>query len=895
MLLLKRLIAGIAPLLRGRRAEQELDDELRAYLDASSAEKIRAGMSPEAARRAARAEMGSLEAIKDHTRDVGWETTLESVWRDLQYAVRMLRHAPVFSAVAILTLALGIGANVGVFTLVDAVLFRPLPFHEPDRLVMISESHIESGQQRVGVLPGSLLDWRERSRSFEGISVLWAGPMLITNRAEAARIQGAHVSPNFFRLIGVEPFLGRVFPATESEMAGHEREVVISHGLWQRWFGSDTAVLGQTLEVQGWVRLTIVGVMPPDFSFPRGAEIWGPEPWDRSMGRGDRWRQAIGRIRSDVPVDAASRDLQQIGEQLAREFSATNAGWTPTVDRLDDAIVGSVRPPLALLLGAVAVVLLIACVNVATLVLLRSTGRRRELAMRAALGAQRARLARQSFIEYALLAAVGALAGGVLAGLFVDGLVALAPAAIPRLDAVAVDVRVLAYLMLVAVATMIITGAVPALRSPRIDASAVLRGGAGASPPGLAARGLVIAEVALAVTLLAGAGLMVRTMVNLQRLDLGFEPSGIITTDLRVPTSRMTEGPARVGARPAWDQLALFYGELVQQIEAMPGVQGAAAVAAPSLVGRDAVWFARPGIFPPRAVNSSDWRPVQHRVVTPAYFEVLRLPLVRGRLFTQQDHALEFLRSGTGRRRGTAIVNRVVAQQFWPGEDALGQALTIEGDWRVDGRIVVGIAGDSRDLAPDLEPQPTIYVPFAETPDFGATLLVRVTGTRPQLPDIRTRLRNFDRSLAIGEIRPLVDSYAATQAPRRFITIILLAFAGTGLLMGGIGLYGLIATSVAQRTREFGIRVALGATWETIRNMVLREAGLVVGIGAALGMTGAVAATGLIRSQLFGVVALDAPAWTVTGVILGAAGLAAAWLPARRAASVDPALTLRVE
>ncbi len=895
MLLLKRLSAGFTALLHRRRAEQELDDEIRAYLDVSSAEKIRSGMSPEAALRAARAEMGSVEAIKDHTRDVGWETLLESVWRDLKYAGRILRRAPVFSAVAILTLALGIGSNVAVFTLVDAVLFRPLPFHEPDRLVMISESHVESGQQRVGVLPGSLLDWRERGRSFEGISILWAGPMLITNRDEPARIQGAHVSPNFFELIGVQPFLGRTFPSTESDAAGHEREVVIGHGLWQRWFGSDPGAIGRTLEVQGWVHLTIVGVMPPGFSFPRDAEMWGPERWDRSSGRGDRWRQAIGRVRPDVPIQAASQELQQIGEALAREFPDTNAGWTPTVDRLDAAIIGSVRPPLALLLGAVAVVFLIACVNVATLVLQRSSSRRRELAMRAALGASRSRLARQSFIEHALLAGVGALAGGLLAGLIVDGLVGLAPAAIPRLDTVTIDVRVLGYLVLVSVATMIMTGVVPALRSPRMDARAVLRGGAGASPPGLAARGLVIAEVALAVTLLAGAGLMVRTMVNLQRLDLGFDPSGLVATELSVPQSRMANGPLRVGSRPAWDRLALFYADLVRQIDAIPGVEEAAVVAAPSLVGRDAVWFARAGSVSPTPDGSADWRPVQRRVITPAYFDALRLPVVRGRAFNEQDDALEFLQSGAGRRRGVAIVNGLAAQQFWPEKDALGQTLTIEGDWRVDGRIVVGIAGDSRDLAPDLEPQPTIYVPFAETPDFGATLLVRVTRTGPEVSDLRTRLRSFDGSLAIGEIRPLIDSYAAALAPRRFITIILLAFAGTGLLLAGIGLYGLIATSVAQRTREFGIRVALGARWETISNLVLGEAALVVGIGAAVGMTGAVAATGLIRSQLFGVTALDAPAWIVTGVILGVAGLAASWLPARRAASVDPALTLRVE
>jgi predicted permease len=891
---LRRTLAGFNAFIRKSRVEQELEDELRACLEISIQEKTRAGMSGEHAARAARVELGSLEAVKDHTRDVGWEAKVESIWRDVRCALRMLRRSPAFAAVAILTLGLAIGANVAVFTFVDAVLIQPLPFKEPDRLVMLSESHIESGQHRVGVLPGSFLDWRQRGRSFEAISLLWTGPFLITNRQEPARITGATVSPNFFELLGVAPVLGRTFPSTEAAAVGHEREIVISHGLWQRWFGADPGVLGRTLEVQGWVNLTIVGVMPPDFGLPRGAELWSHESW-RSSGRGDRWRHAIGRMSVGVSVETARRELDQISVQLAEEFPATNAGWTATVEPLADVIVGNVRPALSAMLAAVALVFLIACVNVASLVLLRGLGRQRELAMRAALGASRSRLARQSLVEHAVLAAAGTLVGGLLAIAILDGLVALAPTAIPRLETISMDMRVLTYLVLLALATVVITGAIPALKSSRAEVSAALKGDTAGGAPGMGGRGLVVAEVALAGVLLAGAGLMVRTIVNLQRVDLGFEPSGVVTADLMLPISRMTEGPARVGARPAWDRLALFYSDLVDQIEAVPGVRRAAAVAAPSLAGREATWFARTSIVRPRADGSPEWRAIQRRVVTPGYFEVLRLPLARGRAFNEQDNALEFLRSGTGRRRGVAIVNHVAAQQYWPGEDPLGAFLAIDGDSRVDGRVVVGVAGDARDLAPDIAPPPTVYVPFAETPDFGVTLLARVADGVVPVVDIRTRLRSRDSSMMIGKIRPLKDAYSVTLAPRRFITIVLTAFAGFGLLLASMGLYGLVAISVAQRTRELGIRVALGARHSEILKLVLGQAVAITVIGIVIGLCGTVATARYLTGMLFGLTPFDATTLAAVSLVFGVVAAVASYLPARRATKIDPLLAIRYE
>jgi putative ABC transport system permease protein len=814
---------------------------------------------------------------------------------DLRHAVRLLLRAPAFTAGAIITLAVGIGANVAVFTFVDAVLFRPLPFVEPDRLVSISETHHETGQDRAGVLPGSFTDWRERSRSFEALAMYARATVLVTNRDDPARVHGATVSPGFFEVLGVAPVLGRSFPASDGAMAGHEREIVISHGLWQRWFGGNPGVLGQALQVNGAVPLTIVGVMPEGFALPRGADIWHGLVWEGSFGRGDRSRQALGRLRPGVTIGGAAAELRQLSSVLAAEHPGTNAGWIAVVDPLDRAIVGAARPPLAAMLVAVGLVFLIACVNVATLVLQRGIGRRRELAMRAALGASRFRLARQSVAEHALLALAGSAAGGLLGLFILDLLVALAPSAIPRLDAVAIDGRVIGYLVLLAVVTMGITGLLPALRSSRADATSVLRSGPGGSRPGRGGRAFVVVELALALVLLAGAGLMIRTMLHLQRVDLGFEPEGVTSTELALPMTRMVDGPLVVGVRPAWDRLALYYGEVVAQVESLPGVRRAALVSAPTLEGRTASSFARTGIVPPRSDGSPEWRPIQRRVVTPAYFDVLRLPVLSGRPFSADDHAMEFLRTGKGRRRGTAIVNQEAAKRLWPAGDAIGRTLTLDGDSRVDGRVVVGVVADARDLAPDLPPAPIVYVPFAENPGFSATLVVRAADGILPAADIRKRLRAHDAVLMIGAAQPLEEIYATALAPRRFIAVVLAVFAGAGLVLTAVGLYGVVAMSVAARTRELGIRMALGASWRGVRGLVLREAASLMAAGTALGALGAAASASFLRNQLVGVQTVDAVTWAGAIVVLGAAALGAAWIPARRAARVDPIEVLRHE
>jgi predicted permease len=817
------------------------------------------------------------------------------MFTDFRQALRRLRQAPVFTLTAVVTLALGIGSTVAVFTFVDAVVFRPLPFEQPERLVSLSESHAATAQDRVGVLPGTFLDWRRHSTSLQTLAMVAPASFLVTSRDEPARVAGATVSPAFFDTLGVQPALGRTFPSADAPFAGHEREILIAHGMWLRWFGGDPGVLGRTIVVQGAVPLTIVGVMPATFDFPRGTEIWSGQVWDPAWGRGERSRQGIARLNQGVSVSAAQAELNAISEQLGRAFPVTNGGWTPRVDPLASFVVGAARPPLATMLVAVALVFLIASVNVATLMMQRGIGRRRELAVRTAIGATRWRLTRQGLVEHAVLAGLGAGAGAILAMFLVDGLVALAPPAIPRLDTVRVDWSMLGYLAGLAAVVLAITSVLPARQASRIDATAVLRSGPGGSGRGSVGSGLIVAELALAVVLVVGAGLMVRTMINLQRTDLGFQPAGVTATELILPMARLMDGPLEVGKRPAWDRLALLYGGLVERVAHLPNVAGAALVSAPALGDRDSAWLARPGIGEPRSDGSSEWRPVQRRVITPGYFSVLRLPLAGGRAFTADDHALEFLRSGRGRRRGVVIVNQEAARRLWPGAEPIGRTLTIDGDSRVDGRLVVGLARDARDLAPDVPPPPILYVPFAENPGLSATLLVRTADGEPVAAAIRQRLRDAESSLMIGSSRKLGDVYAAALAPRHFIAVVLAAFAVAGLLVAGIGLYGVVAMSVAARTRELAIRIALGASGGGIRRLVLGEAGVIVAIGAALGAVGAALGTRLLRHQLVGVSSTDTQTWVAMVAILAATGLTAAWLPARRAGRVDPIEALRQE
>jgi predicted permease len=544
------------------------------------------------------------------------------------------------------------------------------------------------------------------------------------------------------------------------------------------------------------------------------------------------------------------------------------------------------------LLAAVSLVFLLACVNVAALVLQRRLGRQRELATRLALGASSQRLLRDSLTEHVLLACGGVIGGGLLAFLILKQLAAIAPPEILPPEGVALDLHVIAYLTAIALVTVVATGALPVARSSRIDASTVLRSHRASRATTAGWRALVVFEIVLAVTLLAGAGLMVRTMLNLQRVDVGFDVAAVSTADLMLPVSRITSGGS---LRPEWPRLIAFYDGLVESVEALPDVRRAAVVAAPALAGREATWLARPGIVDPTPDASPEWRAIQHRAVTPGYFEVLRLPLHAGRQFAASDRALEARRPGTPRRRGVAIVNRAAARQFWPGDDPIGKPITIGGDGRVDGRMVVGVSRDARDIASDTEAQPTVYVPFAESPDLSATLLARHESGPPPSTAIRSRLRAADALLMVGHVHPLSDRFAATRAPRRFITVVLVVFASFGLLLGAVGLYGLIAASVADRLREFAVRLALGAAPRQIRAMVLRQTGIMLALGLTVGVGSAFAVGRLFQSQLFQVQLLDPANWIGTVLILGTAGAAAAWFPARRASRSDPASMLRAE
>ncbi len=724
--------------------------------------------------------------------------------------------------------------------------------------------------------------------------MFWTAPALVTNRQEPAQVATANVSPNFFDLLSVRPLIGRIFPVGDSAIAGHEREVVISYALWQSWFGANARVVGRTLEVEGRVPLTIVGVMPRDFAFPRDVQIWKPELWTRANGRGeaDRWRQAIGRLRPGISVDGARRELKSIEAQLGREFVSTNAGWTSDVRPFAESINGDVRGTLWALLTAVSLLLALVCVNVSTLVLQRERGRQQELATRVALGSSTTRLLLDSTAEYGMLAVMGLIVGILLAIVIHNGLLATASAEIAGLSRTRFDLRLVAYVAGIAAVCIVLTGTLPVLRNNRIDVATALRSGTTARVTGRSSRFLVAAELAVALILLGSAGLMVRTVLTLDHLDVGFDPSGVLATNLELPLSAVTPQGSN---RPEWDRLVLFYSRVVQSVNAIPGITNAAVVATPSLAGVNATWLARTGIVPSEPDGSPEWRSVQSRAVTPDYFKVLRLPLRRGRAFSDQDAALNFLRSGTGQRTGVAIVNEAAARLFWPGLDPLGKAITIGNDSRVNGRIVVGVVGNARDIAPDRAAYPTIYVPFAESPAFGAMLLARQGPLKGSVSvsALHAQVRAANATLMIGPIQPLSLLYSDTIAPRRFVARVLTVFACFALLLSIVGLYGLMASSVSQRLPEFAIRAAMGATPQRVHAIVLREAMFVLLGGISAGAFGAWAAVQLLRTQLYDIQAMDPTAWIATITILATTAIAATWLPARRAAHSDPASMLR--
>jgi putative ABC transport system permease protein len=797
--------------------------------------------------------------------------------QDLRYALRMLCRSPGFTFVAALTLALGIGTNTTIFSGISALLLKPLPYANAGRL-----AEIQPGGANVGACKAVLVDLRERLRGFDAIASYNLWTFVLTGDGAAEPLTAVRATGNLFDVLGASPLLGRTLLPADSA-PGAQRVVVLSYGFWQRHFGSDPGVVGRTLQLSqgssgGATR--VVGVMPPDFAFPTAtAQMWAPNPLDPAgLDYDTTYLQLLGRLVPGVGAAAARREVTATVAALCAEDAACNPNALDNarVLPLREALVGNVRPILLLLLGAVGFVLLIGCANVANLLLMRAAVRERELAIRAALGAGRSRVARQLLTESLAIAGIGG-ALGILTAVWGSGMLRAAlPAELLGAADIRVDLRVLAFAGAAVLLAAVLAGLFPAVGATRTNLHAALldRGAAGAQRARRRAlSALVVAEFALALVLAVGAGLMIRTFANLSAEDPGFARAGVLSLQVSTPSSTYDDAADRA-----------FWRELLERVDALPGVQSAGAIHLLPLGVSN--WVGQLTIEGRPLPNGEPPRQIDWRVATPGYFETLRIPLLAGRVFTDRDRE-------AGEQ--VALINETAAMRDFPGEDPVGRRIRtvpFEGEWAT----IVGVVGDTKDTTLAGPARPQTYRVHAQRPMGAMALLVRTAGNPLQLAGpIRDVVRTIDDDVTVSNVRPLTRVAADSIAQPRLLTGLLFAFGVLALLLGAVGLYGVMAYGTVQRTREFGVRLALGARTREVLGLVARDAIKLAGVGVGVGVAGALMLSRLLESQLYGVTPIDPFAFAGAVVLLAAVALAAALAPALRAARTDPMQALRWE
>jgi putative ABC transport system permease protein len=894
-------IPGVRPVFRFPTSEGrvagEVEDEIAFHLEERTRELAAAGMDPEAARAAALREFGDVAEARAELEEIGRRRVRRarrSGWwgdlrQDVRYAWRGLLGSPGFTLVAVLTLALGIGAATAIYTVVDTVLLRPLGVRDADAVVVLRERprDEEAPSVRSGtVSPANFFDWEAQTRSFSSMAYFVQWPLNLTGDGDPQETQAQLVSANFFATLGVRPMLGRGFAPEEDDPEGPGigagEVAVLSHRLWQSRYGGDPAVVGQTIRVAD-EPVTVVGVMGPNFRVLDGSpDLWIPLSIERgnrtTMGR---FVTGIARLKPGVARERAEQDLDAAARRLEAAYPDFNTGWGTAMVPLRDAVVGDVRPALLVLLAAVGMLLLIACTNVANLLLGRASTRRQEVAVRLSLGATRGRLVRQLLTESLVLAAIGGAVGVTAAALGTRALVRSLPESVqlPRMDAVQVDARVLAFALAVTLLTGVLFGLVPALTASRGDPQATLRdagrGSTGGRAPMRLRSGLVVAEVALALVLLVGAGLLLRSFQKLREVDTGTHPQGVLTLRMSLGSSAYEADEARSG----------FVARLVRSMEGLPGVQAVGTVSQLPLTegktGHSARRTDRPA--PPPGQEPG----VDFRWVGGDYFRAQGVRLVRGRTFDARDDA------GSAR---VFVINQALARQQFPGEDPVGRRLTYEwGDGPTEGEIV-GVVEDVRETSVTAEPSPALYHAYAQWPNGLLNVVVRTAGDPLSVAGpAREAVRSLDPNLPVASVRTMDLVVADATARSRMSSYLLGAFAALALVLAAIGLYGVIAYGVAQRRGEIGVRVALGADHGAILGLIVRQGMRLTAAGLALGVAGALVLTRLLRSLLFGVTATDPATFLAVPLVLGAVALLASYLPASRAARTDPAIALRAQ
>jgi len=861
------------------RVERDLDAELRVYLEQLTDEKVGTGMSPKEARRAALIELGGVEQVKEEVREVRRGRMFEELLQDLRYGVRTLAGNPGFTSVAVLALALGIGANTAMFSVVYGILLRPLPYADADRVAIVYMHFYPQNFDRGTMCVADYLDWKAGNHAFEDPSAWSSRRMDLAGTGDPEQVQGAAVTAGFFGTLQARPLLGRLFLPGEDQ-AGSPAEAVLSESLWRRRFAASPAAIGQTISVSG-AAATIIGVAPSGFGFPsENTELWTNIHLVPPTRRGPFFFHGIARLKPGVTLDRAQAETNAIGRRIMRENPYYKNLTLPVVS-LREALVGSVQTPLLVLIGAVGLVLLIAVGNVANLLLARATVRQREMALRLSLGAARGRLIRQLLTESVLLAVAGGAAGLALSYGGIQLLRAWNPGNLPLAGFIHLDSRALSFMLLISLLTGILFGLAPALQSSRASLNSALKEG-GRATAGSARRhtraAFVVAEVALSLMLLVGAGLLLRSLALLQHVTGGFAapPQELLTMAIS-PTDRKYNDAAPVRA---------YYDQVLERVRRLPGVQSAAVSdSLPPNSQSDADTFMIEG----QALAAGETNPaVSDAVVGPGYFETMRIPLRRGRYFTDRDNQDS---------APVAIVSESLARHFFPDRDPIGQRIKQSGpDYKVPYMEIAGVVGDVKYTGLQNETDAAYYMPYRQNNGRQMFLVVRSTlGVAGLAPVLRRQIRSIDPGVTLNAVSTMQNALDTDFAQPRFNTILLALFAGIALLLAAVGIYGVIAYSVARRTHEIGVRMALGAGRANVLGMVMRQGARLALIGIALGLAGAFILTRLLSTLLFGVSATDPFTFAAVALGLLAVALLATFIPAHRATRISPVTALRYE
>src|SRR5262245_5806270 len=868
--------------LRRDRFDRELEEEMRFHLEMKARENAEAGMKSEEARYAARRQFGNQTLLREVSREMWGVRSIETLFQDLRFGIRMFLKSPGLTAVLILTIALGIGFNSALFSVVNTLLLSPLQFPDADRLIIAGARSAKISRNRLGVTPEEFTEWRKQTQSFAGVAAHDGTLFNLSGTDEPERMQAGRVSTNFFSVIGIKPALGRDFLPEEDELKGG-RVVILSQSVWRRRFNADPSLIGRTITLND-LPYTVVGILPPEFRFPQIhegdslPELWTPFQVESSPYRGAPFLTVFARLKSGMVLEIAQADLNSIERRLESAYPQTRSGKSVQLVSLQEQVVGKVRLSLLVLFGAVGIVLLIACANVSNLLMARATARRSEMALRLAIGASRLRLVRQRLTEGILLAVVGGALGLLIAFLAKPLLLAFSGQSIPRADEVVIDARVLLFTLSLSVVIGLVFSVLPAVQASGLNPNQFLKEGAKSGTTGKSGnrlRGLLIViQVALALVLTIGAGLLARSFLALLSVNPGFEPKKVLTFEVFLS-----------GKKYGSAEGAGFYQQLTEKLDALPGVEASGAVNALPLGGGEFTWtFFIEG----RQPSDAPLGRVDYRVVTPDFFRAIGVPLKRGRIFTGQDGQ---------ETTPVGIINEAMARRYWPDEDPIGKRFRMQAPITVSPwTTIVGVVGDVKHAGLDQDAAPAVYRPHQQHPRTDMTVVIRTqAGPLTLASAARNQVREMDKDLPISNLREYTYFVSKSVAQRRFALLLLTGFAALALLLALFGIYGVLSYSVSLRTQELAIRQALGAQARDLTALVVRQGMSLVLVGMMIGLTAAIGVTRVLRNMLYEIKPLDLTTFvTVSFLISGVAALAC-YLPARRASRVDPMVALRSE